>query len=266
MAQASSDGTQVDSSAQELGRRVVPEPADCRVDPHAIDHLLIPLDNRIRRNEGAAVRDIGEDVCILGKLSSERNCSLGATLVVRAEHGDSLVVDDNASLLMRLRILLDQVAEGVLAYSALDLDDASGEVDPVPPQRAKLSASAPVFIFVQIKAPQSGSLRAASRTIRAASVGDGGSGLTDGLPGLMADLHGLTLIQSHRTPASNAALRLQWIFKIVRSASGRQRCGWHIRLHALQLRGFAGLQAGPTCSSHSCGRDVRCWTNFLPSQ
>jgi hypothetical protein len=90
-----------------------------------------------------------------------------------------------------------------------------------------------VIIVNQTSRPQSASASSAARTIRAASSGEGGSGLGFGALGLRVTSHGMAPIHSHRTAADSAPLMIECVSRIVAAAYGLHTCpagrvaAWH---------------------------------------
>ena len=76
----------------------------------------------------------------------------------------------------------------------------------------------------QTSVPQSGSFQASSM-ISAASWAVGGLGLGGWTAGGSASVIGFVATQFQRCARRNAPDRIQWIFRTVHSASGRQVCG-----------------------------------------
>ena len=178
--------------------------------------------------------------------------------MVLREYGGGFGVEDDASLLMGLGVLLLELtvitdehgAANLLAPRGLGLRATIAARRSRPGAFQWSSAPRPTH-------PSPGPASGAS-TSRAASSGLGGFGSGCGSGGLAACCAGFDGIHFQTTARSKAPLTIQCTCRTVESESPRQTCRLHARAQARQPAGFAGMHGAPPCSSHRCSRVVRC--------
>lgn len=139
MAQAAGDGADVDAGCDELGRRVVAQAVQVRVDAEPLRQPAVPLGHRVGLRPLRAVGRRREHEAITLHSHVERGGVRLAAGPVRAQQLHEVLVQRHAPVLMILHVLLPDLPAD-LRRAAPEYDDAVGQVEPVPAQVAHLPA------------------------------------------------------------------------------------------------------------------------------
>lgn len=133
----------VDATADQLGCGVVPQVLQSGVDSEPRSHPLVALRRRIRVQWEPAGKFRGEHERLGAECFAERRASALSPLVMLSEYNDGLRVEHDTSLLMRLGVLLVQLAIVADVHRAPDGQHRLIKVDVRPAKAADLAAAHP---------------------------------------------------------------------------------------------------------------------------